>query len=249
MDRKQQARLYRVLFFVFCAAGFVFVNAFILYFEDPGRFSPVLDFITVMIVFAGMETVLSAGVFYCLLMVIRLQREEEEEKEAGAGDLSVLPPGNPRVSQDEDRPVLLLPVTKQSSQGFEKLLRVLILLVVVVGVIFVLFLLAVSFIAGSPAHDIRPMVTTVTVRQPDETTITVTYQGKQGEDKLSAMTARVADSTGQVRTETIGSETGVVPLIPGDTITLHGTFSGKDSVTVFGHFTNGIDQVVWDTTV
>lgn len=147
-DREKQAALYRVLFFVFCAANFIFLNAFILYFGDPGRFAPALDFIMVMIVFAGLETVLAAGTFYCLLMVIRLQREGGDEKEAGEDDLLALPPKTPRVPKKEGVPGPLLPFTKSSPHNFEKLLRILILLVLVVGGIFVLFLLAVSFSSG-----------------------------------------------------------------------------------------------------
>jgi hypothetical protein len=146
MGREQQATLYRVLFFVFCAADFIFLNAFILYFEDPGRFAPAPDFITVMIVFAGMETVLAAGTFYCLLKVIRLQREGSVGRDS-EDDLLSLPPKIPRSPQKEERPGLLPPFTQSSPQNFEKLLRILIMLVVVVGVIFVLFLLAVRFIA------------------------------------------------------------------------------------------------------
>ncbi|MFA5268370.1 MAG: hypothetical protein WC379_10400 [Methanoregula sp.] len=47
----------------------------------------------------------------------------------------------------------------------------------------------------------------------------------------------------------IGSESSGALLSPGDTIPLHGTFSGEDSVTVSGLFANRIDQVVLDTTV
>ena len=102
MGREKPVTLYRILFFVFCAANFVFLNAFILYFEDPGRFAPAPDFITVMIVFAGLETVLAAGTFYCLLMVIRLQREEGEERD-GEDDLLSLPPKIPRAPRKKDR--------------------------------------------------------------------------------------------------------------------------------------------------
>ena len=249
MIREKQVTLYRILFFVFCAANFIFLNAFILYFEDPGRFAPAPDFLTVMIVFAGMETVLAAGTFYCLLRVIRLQREEGEGRDGDDDDLLSLPPKVPRARQKEEPPARPLTFTQSSPQNFEKLLRVLIMLVVVVGIIFVLFLLAVSLSSGAPADDIRPRVATVTAVQPDATTITVTYGGKQGEDRLMTMTARVTDSTGQVRTGTIGSETGSALLSPGDTITVHGSFAGEENVIVSGHFANGIDQVVLDTMV
>ncbi len=146
MGREQQATLYRVLFFVFCAANFVFLNAFILYFDDTNRFSPPPDFSTVMIVFAGLETVLAAGTFYCLLKVIRLQREGSEGRER-VDDLLSLPQKIPRVPQKEENTGNLPPFTESPPHIFEKLLRILIMLVIVVGVMFVLFLLAVRFIA------------------------------------------------------------------------------------------------------
>jgi len=146
MGREKQATLFRILFFVFCAANFIFLNAFILYFDDPGRFSPAPDFSTVMIVFAGLETVLAAGTFYCLLKVIRLQREVSEGRD-GEDDLLSLPPKIPRAPQKEEHPGHLPPFTESPPHIFERLLRILIMLVLVVGVMFVLFLLAVRFIA------------------------------------------------------------------------------------------------------
>jgi hypothetical protein len=147
MGREKPETLYRILFFVFCAAGFVFLNAFILYFEDPGRYAPAPDFITALIVFAGLETVLAAGTFYCLLMVIRLQREEGEERD-GEDDLLSLPPKIPWVRQKEEHPCPLPPFTPSSPQNFEKLLRILTMLVIVIGGIFILFIAAVVFITG-----------------------------------------------------------------------------------------------------
>jgi hypothetical protein len=99
-----------------------------------------------MIVFAGLETVLAAGTFYCLLRVIRLQREGSDEQ-GGEDDLLSLPPKIPRSPQKQEPSVGLTPFVQSSPQNFEKLLRILIMLVLVVGVMFVLFLLAVRFIA------------------------------------------------------------------------------------------------------
>jgi len=142
-----RAALYWIIFFVFCAAGFVFLNAVILYFRDPGRFAPAPDFLTVMIVFAGLATVLGAGTFYYLLMVIRLQREGGTKRDGEDDDLLSLPPKIPRMLQKEEPPGPLLAFTQSSPQNFENLLRMLTMLVIVVMGMFVLVLLAVRSIA------------------------------------------------------------------------------------------------------
>jgi hypothetical protein len=141
-DREKKAARYRILFFVFCAANFVFLNAFILYFDDPYRYAPGMDFSTVMIVFASLETALTAGVLWSLLQSVRLKRE------AGPEAPEPVFPGLSRGPGEGTPAVPPVPAARSPSQNFEKLLRVLLILEVVVGVLFVLFLIAVVFLSA-----------------------------------------------------------------------------------------------------
>ena len=112
-----QAALYWILFFVFCAAGFVFLNAVILYFGDPGRFAPAPVFLTVIIVIAVPEIVLTAGTFFCFLKVIRLPREGSVGRD-GEHDPVKFPPKIPHVPQKENQPGRLPPFMQNPYQNF-----------------------------------------------------------------------------------------------------------------------------------
>jgi len=140
-----RAALYWIIFFVFCAAGFVFLNAVILYFRDPGRFAPAPDFLTVMIAIAVLEIVLAAGMFYCFLMMIWLPREGSVGRD-GEDNLLKFPPKIPHVPQKENQPGRLPPFMQTPYQNF-LLLRMLTMLVIVVMGMFILFLPVVRFIA------------------------------------------------------------------------------------------------------
>jgi hypothetical protein len=141
-DREKKAARYRVLFFVFCAVNFIFLNAFILYFDDPYRYAPGMDFSTVMIIFAALETALTAGVLWSLLQSIRLKRE------AGQDAREPMVPARSGQQEEGIPAIPAVPAARPPSQNFENLLRVLLILEVVAGVLFVLFLVAVVFIAG-----------------------------------------------------------------------------------------------------
>ncbi len=89
----------------------------------------------------------------------------------------------------------------------------------------------------------------VTVIQPDTSHITIRYPGSADTGTLLELEATVTDSTGNAQTKSIGSRFTTTPLKFGATLTLTGTFSGKDHVFVTGYFMDGSHRPMLDTTI
>ncbi len=89
----------------------------------------------------------------------------------------------------------------------------------------------------------------VRVIQPDTSHITILYPGSTDTGTLLELEATVTDSTGNAQTKSIGSRFTTTPLRFGATLTLTGTFSGKDRVFVTGYFMDGSHRLMLDTTI
>ena len=122
-----------------------------------------------------------------------------------------------------------------------------IIAVLVVGGVFILPLVISLFVfsmAGSVEH---PRVVAATAQQTNASAIIITYQGGQDAASLVGITVTVTDQAGQVQTKTLGSETGTSPVGIGDTLTFEGAYAGKDHVVATGHFSDGKEQLIYDS--
>ena len=82
-------------------------------------------------------------------------------------------------------------------------------------------------------------IVAATAQKPDATKIIVTSVGGPDADQLMELEASITDSTGTVRTQTMGSRLGTTPVQNGGTITIYGPFAEEAHVVVIGHFADG----------
>ena len=89
----------------------------------------------------------------------------------------------------------------------------------------------------------------VTVTQPDSSHILITYPGSPRTDKLVELEISVTDSTGRVTTQSMGSRMATTTVRYGGTLSISGSFSGKDRVYITGYFLDGSQKPILDTTI
>jgi uncharacterized secreted protein with C-terminal beta-propeller domain len=110
--------------------------------------------------------------------------------------------------------------------------------------------------AGSPATPaaVTPVTSAagnpvVRVTQPDASHIVITYPGSPQTDKLVELEISVTDSSGRVKTESMGSRLATTPVRYGGTHTITGSFEGEDRVFITGYFSDGSQKPIIDTTI
>lgn len=89
----------------------------------------------------------------------------------------------------------------------------------------------------------------VTVKQPDSTHISITYNGGPESEKIRELEITVTDSKGSTRTQSIGSRLATTPITVLSTNTLTGSYEGKDHVVITGWYSDGTHKVVYDGTL
>jgi tetratricopeptide (TPR) repeat protein len=92
-------------------------------------------------------------------------------------------------------------------------------------------------------------VIAVTAKKPDATHIMVTFQGGKDAAQVSQIVITATDSGGKVLTKTIGNPNDSTPVPIGSSVTLTGSFAGKNPVVAKAKFRDGTVQTILDTTV
>lgn len=90
-------------------------------------------------------------------------------------------------------------------------------------------------------------IVAATAQKPDATKIIITYVGGPDSDQLMELETSITDSTGTLRTRTMGSRLGTTPVENGGTLTIYGPFAEKAHVVVIGHFADGTHKDLQDT--
>jgi hypothetical protein len=109
---------------------------------------------------------------------------------------------------------------------------------------------------GSPSDSVAVPPSTpvsgipeVTLTQPDSSHILITYPGSLRTEKLVELEISVTDSSGRVKTESMGSRLATTPVQYGSSHTITGSFEGKDRVFITGYFSDGSQKPIIDTTI
>jgi len=89
----------------------------------------------------------------------------------------------------------------------------------------------------------------ITVTQPDNSHILISYSGSPETNNLLELEATVTDSTGKVQTKSVGDRYSTTPLRWGATLTLTGNFNGNDHLVVTGYFMDGSQRPLVDTSL
>ena len=126
----------------------------------------------------------------------------------------------------------------------------LVIVILVIGATCILPLLVIAgFGAGVPGTVGPSRIVAVSAHEPDPRTIIVTYDGGPDAGVLAGLTITVTDSTGEMQTKILGSETGTIPLRAGEELTFTGAFADKDNVVATAHFSDGKKMLVLDVYV
>ena len=126
---------------------------------------------------------------------------------------------------------------------------IIVLIVLFIGMVFILPAVIAAFVFGMAGNISHTKVVAATVQQSGAGTMEIIFQGGQDAGLMVSMTVTVTDSSGQVQTKTIGSDTGTNPLGVGEKAVFNGAFAGKDHVVASGHFTDGTEQIILDASV
>src|SRR5512138_2765872 len=120
--------------------------------------------------------------------------------------------------------------------------------ILMVAITVILAAVIAAFVFGMAGNISKTKVVAATAQQPDANSIVVTYQGGQDAGSCTGIRWDVTPAGGSLTTTTMAPATGTY-LEVGKSITVTGTFPGKDHVVGTASFSDGSQQVILDNTI